>query len=193
MEQYSCQIIICPGIHKPQFTQEFLQGLQRCATGNLAKTLNQDLLILPNQDYPSYCAIHILADLQRYLNSGNTPIIFIAFSAGVVGAIGAAWGWQILGGAVTGFIALDGWGVPLSGNFPIHRLSHDEFTYWSSALLGRGEENFYGDPAVDHLDLWRKADVCQGWWIHPAQGGVGEKRTPITAAEFIIELLQRYL
>jgi hypothetical protein len=115
MEQFSCQIIICPGIHNPKFTQEFLQGLQRCATGNLANKLNQEVLILPNRDYPSYCAIQILADLQRYLNSGKTPIIFIAFSAGVVGAIGAAWGWQILGGEVKGFIALDGWGVPLSG------------------------------------------------------------------------------
>ena len=193
MTQYSCQIIICPGIHNPQFTQEFLDGLQGCATGNLARQLNREVLILPNGDYPIYSAIHILVDLQRHLNSAKTPIIFIAFSAGVVGAIGAAWGWQILGREVKAFMALDGWGVPLSGNFPIHRLSHDEFTHWSSALLGRGEESFYGDPAVDHLDLWRKAGVCQGWWVNPAKGCVGEKRTPITAAQFIIKLLQRYL
>jgi len=27
-------------------------------------------------------------------------------------AIGAAWGWQLLGGHVKAFIAIDGWGVP---------------------------------------------------------------------------------
>lgn len=191
MARNSCQIIICPGIHKPEFTQEFWQALQRCATGNLSHKLTENLLILPHRDYHSYSAIHIWADLLHHQDSTKTPIILIAFSAGVVGAIGAAWGWQVLGGEVKALIALDGWGVPLYGNFPIHRLSHDEFTHWSSALVGKGEESFYGDPAVDHLNLWRKADTCQGWRVN--RGGMEEKRDRITAAQFILELLQRYV
>lgn len=83
-------------------------------------------------------------------------------------------------------IAVDGWGVPLSGNFPIHRLSHDYFTHWSSALLGSGDDSFYSDPAVEHLAIWRSPHTCQGWWV---QGG---KRTFTTAAQFINELGQRY-
>ena len=52
-------------------------------------------------------------------------------------------------------IAFDGWGVPLVGNFPIYRISHDQFTHWSSELLGKGDKSFYADPPVEHLDLWR--------------------------------------
>ncbi|HBL57655.1 MAG TPA: hypothetical protein DDZ80_03615 [Cyanobacteria bacterium UBA8803] len=180
--------IICPGIHDPQLTQEFLAGWQRSLRGYRVKGGMPQVLIFPAQDYPAYSSIHILDYVQYHIDPVKTPIVFIGFSAGVVGAIGAAWGWQVLGGQVRAFVAFDGWGVPLYGNFPIYRLSHDYFTHWSSALLGGGQDSFYADPAVEHLDLWGKADICQGWRVHPAQGNVGEQRTRITAAQFLSQL-----
>jgi hypothetical protein len=95
----------------------------------------------------------------------NIPLTFIGFSAGVVGAMGAAVAWELLGGKVQALFALDGWGVPTIGTFPIHRLSHDYFTHWSSALLGAGQDSFYADPGVAHLDLWRSPQAIQGYWV----------------------------
>ena len=185
-------VIICPGIHDLHLTQEFLQGLQHTEISNLSNSWVDRILIFPAEDYPAFSAIHILEFLQRHSEPIATSLVFISFSAGVVGAIGAAWGWQLLGGRVKAFLAFDGWGVPLYGNFPIHRLSHDYFTHWSSALLGAGEDSFYADPAVEHLDFWRSPDVCQGWWVHAATVGNRKRRTFTTAAQFVTQLLQRY-
>lgn len=184
-------IVICPGIHDSQLTQAFLASLQRSESNNGNSYWNHQVLIFPSQDYPAYSTMHILYFLQSHIDT-LTPLIFISFSAGVVGAIGAALGWQLLGGKVQALIAIDGWGVPLYGNFPIHRLSHDYFTYWSSALLGGGENSFYAEPAVEHLQLWQSPNTCQGWWVHPGVGGTSEQRTFVTAAEFVNQLLQDY-
>ncbi len=184
-------IVICPGIHEPQLTQDFLAALQENKTDHGLTGSTQKLLIFPTQDYPAYSSIHILQFLQRHA-SQTTPIILISFSAGVAGAIGAAWGWEMLGGQVKAFIAFDGWGVPLQGNFPIHRVSHDYFTHWSSALLGTGEDSFYADPAIEHLDLWRSPDSCQGWWVQRIATGKTEKRNYTTTAHFVNNLLQLY-
>lgn len=188
-------LIICPGIHESQLTEVFLQGLQQIETDDRDsfRHWTQNVLIFPAQNYPAYSAVHILEFLQRQAALIEKPLVFISFSAGVAGAIGAAWGWQLLGGNVRAFIALDGWGVPLYGNFPIHRLSHDYFTHWSSALWGAGDDSFYADPAIEHLDLWGKPEICQGWWIQPAMKGIFEQRTFTTAAQFVSQLLQRYL
>lgn len=174
-------LIICPGIHDPELTEGFLKGLRWEGS-------NQNLLIFPAHDYPAYSAIDIWQFLCK--SSVNSPVVFISFSAGVVGAIGAAWMWQLSGRSVKAFIAVDGWGVPLSGNFPIHRISHDYFTYWSSAVLGTGEDSFYADPSVEHLELWRSPEIAQGWWV--SSGSSTQTRTYTTAAEFLTCLLQRY-
>jgi len=175
-------VIICPGIHDPDLTQEFLKGLE---------WQGADFLIFPVEEYPAYSAIDILHFL-RSRRLPELPVVLISFSAGAVGAIGACWGWQMLGGRVKAFIALDAWGVPLWGNFPIYRLSHDYFTHWSSALLGAGVESFYADPPVEHLDLWRSPTTAQGWWVRTESEGNGEQRSPVTAAVFLRHLLQRY-
>lgn len=178
-------VLICPGIHPPEFTQSFLYSLQ--PPGN--PTYCSNWLVFPTQDYPAYSAIDILRFLKK--NIGNpaqaSPVLFISFSAGVVGAMGAAIAWQVQSGRVRGSIALDGWGVPLWGNFPIHRLSHDSFTHWSSAILGAGADSFYADPRVEHLDLWRSPDKAPGWWVK-----VPGCRVRCTAKEFLTVLLQRY-
>ncbi|HEY9608193.1 hypothetical protein [Allocoleopsis sp.] len=184
-------VVICPGIHEPQLTQDFLTALQGNKIAHLSTGSTQKLLIFPTQEYPAYSTLHILQFLQRHA-SQTTPIVFISFSAGVAGAIGAAWGWEMLGGQVKAFIAFDGWGVPLQGKFPIHRVSHDYFTHWSSALLGTGEDSFYADPAIEHLDLWRSPDSCQGWWVQRIAAEKTEQRLYTTAAQFVNYLLHLY-
>ena len=191
-------VVICPGIHDPELTRSFLAGLGR-VTGKRSQSLGSDgsnspsgnLLIFPAQDYPAFSAFHILQFCLERSGVPLSPLVFISFSAGVVGAIGAAWGWQLLGGDVKAFIALDGWGVPLSGNFNIHRLSHDHFTDWSSSLLGSGEDSFYAQPPVEHLELWRSPQIVQGWHIRQ----LGQEKSlprPTTAAQFLTMLLERY-
>lgn len=188
-------LVICPGMHDPELTQSFLFGLQR-EKGKQARALLSDraknLLIFPAEDEPVFSAFHVLQFLGERLGSPQetSPLVFISFSAGVVGAIGAAWGWQLLGGKVLAFIAIDGWGVPLFGNFPIHRLSHDYFTHWSSSVLGSGEDSFYADPPVEHLQLWRSPQTVEGWWVHPSVGK-SQPRKSLTAAQFLTMLLER--
>lgn len=150
-------ICICPGIHPAEITDSFLEQLE-------IKN-NSNLLVFPTEKYAAYSAKDILGFLQNSGLNSNQSILFISFSAGVVGAFGAALAWQSNHGKIKAFIAIDGWGMPLVANFPIYRLSHDYFTHWSSALLGAGNESFYADPTVAHLELWRSPETAFGWWI----------------------------
>lgn len=189
-------IIICPGMHSIDLTQSFLKNLQLRSSSDLAEISNQNLLIFPVQRYPAYSGFHIVQFLQETLRQDSLAaesreFVFLSFSAGVAGAIGAAWAWQQLGGKVKALIALDGWGVPLYGDFPIHRVSHDHFTHWSSALLGAGADSFYADPAIDHLDLWRSPQTVQGWWV-PTAATTPLQPIATTVAVFLTVLLQHY-
>jgi hypothetical protein len=184
-------VIICPGVHSPELTQAFLQGV--------GKSLDpQQVYIFPAQHFPAYSAFHILNFLGVPQFSPGLqfspcvqPVLFIGFSAGVVGAIGAAQIFQSLGGQVKALIALDGWGVPLAGRFPIHRISHDRFTDWSSPLWGRNDwgrndSSFSANPGVAHLELWRSPQTAQGWAVDQ------QKIYSTTAADFLQHLLIRY-
>lgn len=186
------KVLICPGIHEPGLTQEFLAGLNSSWSDNLNLSSGNILVFWDSNSYLSLSALHILQFMQERLGSptDTSPVVFIGFSAGVVGASGAAWGWQLMSGSVKALIAVDGWGVPLGGNFPIHRVSHDFFTHWSSSMLGSGEDSFYADPAVEHLTLWRSPHTVTGWCIHPNQTTQPPRR--MTAAQFLIMLLNRY-
>jgi hypothetical protein len=196
------KIVICPGIHSPELTQQFLLHLNQP---------DRPYLVFPTDRYPAYSALHVFHFLTQQLgvelnpcpiqakterSPHSIPLLFISFSAGVIGAIGAAWSWRLLGGQVRAFIAVDGWGVPLQGDFPIHRISHDAFTHWSSALLGSGEDAFYADPPVSHLDLWRSPHTASG--IHVQRSphvlhSLDSQPTPLTnAADFLRMLLNRY-
>lgn len=150
-------IIICPGVHSPELTDRFVQSI--------SDRVEADYLILPTAEHPPYNAIAVYQWLERQQLSKMQPLSFVAFSAGVVGGIGAAMAWQLRGGNVQSFIALDGWGMPSLVNFPLYRVSHDAFTHWSSQILGSGEGGFYADPEVDHLELWRSPKACRGWRI----------------------------
>ena len=146
-------IIICPGIHSPELTEQFISEIQHKITA--------ELLILPTEIYPPYSAIAVYQWLIKQNLLLTEPLSFISFSAGVVGSFGAAWAWQLQGGKIHSFIAVDGWGMPLFANFPIYRVSHDRFTHCSSAILG-GRQGFYADPEVEHLEIWQSPNI-PGW------------------------------
>ncbi|WP_375468726.1 hypothetical protein [uncultured Nostoc sp.] len=192
-------IIICPGIHESNLTESFKVGLLDMVSNGAIAYNAANILIYPGKDVLVLSAFHILEFLRvsvahrryRLGDQLKSPIIFISFSAGVVGAIGAAHLWQLLGGRVKAFIAIDGWGVPLQGNFPIHRMSHDYFTHWSSCLLGSGQNNFYAQPAVDHLSMWKSPQTVQGWWVDSSIG-IFPPKGDLTASEFLLMLLKRY-
>lgn len=192
-------IIICPGIHQPDLSESFRVELLDLISHSSVSQKPANILVYPGQDFLVLSAFHILEFLRvsvahrRYRKSLQlkSPIIFISFSAGVVGAIGAAYLWQLLGGHVKAFIAIDGWGVPLQANFPIHRMSHDYFTHWSSCLLGSGQDNFYAQPAVDHLSMWKSPQTVQGCWVDSSIG-IFPPKGYLTATEFLLMLLKRY-
>jgi hypothetical protein len=184
-------IIICPGMHEPEFTKNFISEGLYSASDSLRTPIWGEILVYPGEGLLAVSSLHILQFLRdRLQNQLKSPVVFISFSAGVVGAIGAASSWQLLGGNIKAFIAIDGWGVPLAGNFPIHRLSHDYFTHWSSSLLGSGYDNFYAEPAVDHLSMWKSPQSVAGWWI---DASVPNSQPPVrlTAKEFLHLLINR--
>ncbi len=184
-------IVVCPGVHSPQLTASFLTAMA------LDQADPMRVCVIPGDRQPVYSPLHGLSMLQHRLGApwAAPPVLFLGFSAGVVSLAAIAPLWQALGGTVLGLIALDGWGVTLAGNFPIHRLSHDRFTDWSSALLdlpldlltaaARGDR-FYAEPAVAHLDLWRSPHTTTGWW----QSALGTQRFT-TAAVCLQALIQR--
>jgi hypothetical protein len=177
------QLVICPGLHSAELTTLFLRSLQ--AQWLTTRDSPLACLVAP-VSLPIYSPPAFLAWLHHHYDL-DVPLLLLGFSAGVVGAMGAAWGWQLAGGKVAGLIALDGWGVGLYGNFPVYRLSHDEFTHWSSHLLGGGPDSFYAQPSCTHLELWSQPKQAQGYWVTP------EGKIPTQAAEFLVTVLQRYL
>ena len=187
------RLVICPGIHDPKLTDRFLEGLSEVwgdAEPRQNTQTSYPVKIFPAHKHPPFSALDIFHFLCSQELAGES-LVFVSFSAGVVGAIGAAWMWQQIGGKVAAFIALDGWGVPLGGNFPIHRISHDSFTNWSSAILGSGGDGFYADPPVEHLDLWREPQTVKGWQISQIADRI-ETTKPATAATFLVHLLKQY-
>ncbi|BAY09788.1 hypothetical protein [Calothrix sp. NIES-2098] len=185
-------IIICPGIHEPELTESFISGCLNLNSDSSTTKEAVNILVYPEQGVLNLSPFHILYFLHNCLgNELESPAIFISFSAGVVGAMLAANSWRFLGGNVKAFIAIDGWGVPLWGDFPIHRMSHDYFTHWSSSLLGSGKNNFYAEPAVDHLSMWRSPQTVRGCWVDPSEEFYS-KSDRLSASEFLHLLLKRY-
>lgn len=159
-------LVICPGWHPPQLTEAFLAAL-RSLPG-----LPIRLWVVP-PTCPPYSGWHMAQFLWEQRERADPPdpshsLAIVSFSAGVVGAIGAAHLWRLSGGHMAAFIACDGWGVPLVGDFPIYRVSHDRWTHWTTAGL-ESREGFYADPPVAHLDLWQFPDQVTGWWLQRSQ------------------------
>lgn len=182
-------IFICPGFHLPELTQYFLQQLLLSANSSLC--LSEKIRIFSATKYTALSPLHIMQDLIDTYGQPPVapPILFIGFSAGVIGAMSAAWGWQLGGGQVKAVIAIDGWGVPLVGNFPIHRLSHDYFTHTTSIISNCQGDSFYADPSVAHLQMWRSPSTVTGWSISQVNPQV---RSYLNEVEFIFMLLKRH-
>ncbi|MDX2271336.1 MAG: hypothetical protein NW237_05230 [Cyanobacteriota bacterium] len=104
--------------------------------------------------------------------------IVVAFSAGVVGALGLA----SLHPHLLGVIAWDGWCVPLRLPCRVSRLSHDLATHQNGWWWGQGQAQFYADPFVDHLQLWRDPRQVEGW-IYPS--GASSSAVRGTASHFL--------
>ena len=169
-------VIICPGIHDAVLSDRFLAALnQQLATTVSTLQIAKDQIFPSDREAP-FNGLAVWSFLQELANPEN-PLVLIGFSAGVVGAISAANLWQVQGHTVAALIAVDGWGVPQLGDFPLHRVSHDYFTHWSSALLGEGQDSFYAEPPVTHLDLWQFPERAQGLWVRQSQ--LDQKTTAI--------------
>jgi hypothetical protein len=169
--------VICPGVHTASLTQSFIESVDWQGV---------EVLVFPGDLYFAYCGLDLYRFLSEHHIDRTSPLIFIGFSAGVVGAIAAAWLWQFSGGKVKAIIGFDGWGVPLFGNFKIYRFSHDYFTHITSAWLGTGSESFYADPPVAHLDFWRSPNLTHGYSV-----SVSSVPQPITAANYLQDLLRQ--
>ncbi|MDJ0743787.1 MAG: hypothetical protein QNJ32_10545 [Xenococcaceae cyanobacterium MO_167.B27] len=152
------KVIICPGIHSSELTESFVRSVSTTINPNI------QWLVLPTEEHPPYSPFAI----YNWLNKPEIltdELLFITFSAGVVGGMGAAIALKGKGVNIKAFIAIDGWGVPLWGIFPLYRFSHDYFTHWSSAILGTGKASFYAHPPVEHLAMWRSPETCIGWIV----------------------------
>lgn len=160
-------LVICPGMHPPQLSQQMIADLTPWLP------LEQlDVSLFETHDWTGKLSgyrlrqqlQHLQGD-QRTASAALRSLLFLAFSAGCIGAISAAHHWQHRGGTVLAFFAMDGWGVPLAADFPIYRLSHDRWTHDTSALLGTGGTNFYADPPVAHRTLWSQPSQVEGWQV----------------------------
>jgi hypothetical protein len=157
------QIVLCPGIHSPVLTEAFWGVIRQRGKEYGLSDRYLSPLIFPAAQYWAFSAMHVNHWLSA--NRCHRPMVMIAFSAGVVGALGAAWMQQRQGKSIQTLIAIDGWGMPLGGTFPIYRLSHDRFSHDSSGWLG-GQSIFYAEPSVPHLQMWRSPDQVMGRWQH---------------------------
>ncbi|NJL80226.1 MAG: hypothetical protein HC836_19900 [Richelia sp. RM2_1_2] len=180
-------VIICPGIHESSLTQSFVKDLLEVVYNSSDHLSPVNILKFPVNNLSVLSGFHIWQFLHENLvDELESPVVLIGFSAGVVGAIAAANFWQMIGGNVKAFIAIDGWMVPMMGNFPIYRMSHDYFTHWSSCLLGSGDNNFYAQPAVEHLEIWRSPSTVEGYWVNSKNENT---LISLTAAEFIKNII----
>lgn len=188
------KLIICPGVHDASLTTEFLTSLFLGSDHLSELDLQNSFYCFPTHKYPSYSAWHLYHWLADQPNLLNEELVVIAFSAGVVASIGAAWALSWQGVRIKALVAFDGWGVPLWVNCPIYRFSHDYFTHWSSALLGSGEESFYAFPAVDHLQLWSAPEKCIGWVCrHQANDEQQLETIKVlsTARDYLLEIITK--
>lgn len=179
-------LIICPGIHDVALSDRFLTALNQQLQTMESKQRVSPEQVLPTERVAPFDGLGVWSWLQGAANPAE-PLLLIGFSAGVVGAIAAANFWQAQGRTVAAAIAVDGWGVPQVGDFPLHRVSHDYFTHWSSAVLGAGQASFYADPPVDHLDLWQFPDRARGFRV----SATGQE-TATQAIACIAEMVMQY-
>ncbi|WP_156804779.1 hypothetical protein [Synechococcus sp. PCC 6312] len=138
--------------------------------------------------FPASKPVYSPAAVLEFYQAGcdpTQPLIMVAYSAGVVGGLGAAQLWQKLGGIVGGVVVIDAWGVPLWGNFPLVTVSHD----WITDVCGQawGKRNhFLAQPAVTHAQLWQSPQSA--WGLGTFEGQTNRQ----TAKTFIQKNLEQF-
>jgi hypothetical protein len=183
----SYSLVICDGIHPPQWTEDFLHSWNDCP---IDIKRDYDLILSPRLS-PAYDGLSIYQLIvTNYQQTNSTkPLIFIGFSAGVVGALIASRLWQRHRvSPVLALIAIDGWGVPLIADFPIYTLSHDYFTHLTLIKFNPYCDSFYADPSVSHEQIWRSPSNTLGWW--QTANGRKQRNKAIAMIKFCLEKYQ---
>ncbi|MEM1367193.1 MAG: hypothetical protein AAGG02_04090 [Cyanobacteria bacterium P01_H01_bin.15] len=144
-------VLVCPGIHPRNLTVDFLKSL------NSVGLPTADWLVFPAERLAPYDGFAIANFLEQQMSFPERApsITILSYSAGVVGALIAARMWQRRGGQIRQFFAWDGWGAPVTDDFPSFRISHDNFTHRTSCLLGSGCAQFWAEPGVSHHQVWQ--------------------------------------
>lgn len=191
-------VLVCSGIHGPELTEAFLAEV-KAAIAHRDPNGHSPAIhwwILP-PEVPPYAPQQVSNFCEGCGCRGSSPelafdpqapLVWLGFSAGVVGAIATARAWQRQGRQTAAFIAFDGWGVPLAGDFPLYRFSHDRFTAQTSEWPQASAGVFYAEPAVPHLDLWRSPSTAGGIW--QTRGGEGDRHFT-TALDALVKLLEQ--
>ncbi len=191
-------IVVVGGIHPPGYTANLLRAV--AADSVLSRV---PMLVYPDRQPLTVVSAHCLRDWldhqweQEWVQSqaGVCPsrdVLIWSFSAGCVGAAGLAHYWQQYRGQVLALFAVDGWGVPLVGAYPIYRLSHDHFTHRTSQALGGGPINFYADPPVPHLEFWGGLPTITGWQTQREVSPSAHRRR-LTAGDFLFHWSRHHL
>jgi hypothetical protein len=193
-------LVICPGFHAVALTDRAIAGLALPAA--------IQTIVIPTDQILPCDPVSIANHLERQIPDHQTQIRlnFLGFSAGTIGALGAAWLWRDR--AQLGAIILcDGWGVPIlpvwggvanrqrstigRNQFntlhtpQIYRVSHDRWTHDTWSRLGIMTPSFIADPAVEHLTLWRELDRVGG----QAVDATGAAIVRLSAKDYIRQCL----
>lgn len=176
-------LILCPGIHAPSLTTAFWWQLALQLPTSLS---GSPPLIFAHDRAPAYSPWHLWVCLHAA--QPTPPWVFLGFSAGCVAIAGLLPLLAYHQAPIAAIFALDGWGVPFPTPIPVHRLSHDHFTHWSSRLLGGQGASFYAEPPVEHLSLWRSPATVRGWQMDVDQ----QRQQYTTATQFLVQHLVIY-
>lgn len=198
--------VICPGFHPPELTDRAIARL------DFPPSI-QPIIIPTDQIWPcdpvgiaNYIERH-MADADLIPGHHPSPKLnFLGFSAGTIGALGAALLWRDR--ASLGAIVLcDGWGVPLlpvwnwwPDGWPdgwrdrpgqptiaprLYRVSHDRWTHDTWSRMGITTPSFIADPEVEHLTLWSDPHRVSGH----AVDATGQAIATLSAKDYIRQCL----
>ena len=84
-------VIICPGMHEVDLTKSFISGLSDFNPDIFSCLSSVKILIYLGNNLKTLSAFHILNFLFEKIEDMKSPIVFIAFSAGVVGGLQSAY------------------------------------------------------------------------------------------------------
>jgi len=180
-----CVLVVIDGFHNTSLTSPLLLTAATDPVLRRLPLFHSAISAPGGVLFPFHLRHGLEAWWQARWNGQPWPQILIwAFSAGCLGATGLAQYWHCYRGRVLALFAMDGWGVPLVTDYPIYRLSHDRFTHVTSQVLGAGAVNFYADPSVAHLDVWRDPATVDGWQVTQSSRHLPQYQQ-LTAAEFL--------